>query len=152
MYVPILFFLFLGVQYNCKAQTNVEYVIYGTYAGECLGHCAHIFKFSNDTLLSDTSNDFLEYHFGRIKNYVFKGIPLNRNRYLKAKKIMDSIPPFLFTTETERFGCPDCRDQGGIYLQIKTKDALKTFTIDTDISIVPKELWNYVSLLRQSSY
>ncbi len=106
-----------------------------------------MFKLENDTLLTDTTTNFLYARFGKIDHYVYSGIPVKKEKYSNAKRIRDSIPDILLKSESKQFGGPDNRDQGGIYLEFKTSGKVKSFFIDTDTSQIPAELRNYVLLI-----
>ena len=56
----------------------------------------------------------------------------NEKKIILAKQILDSIPDFILSTQkaTERFGCPDCTDGCGIYLETKRDTAIRQFYID----------------------
>jgi len=50
------------------------------------------------------------------------------------KHIPDSL---LLTTDTiKRFGCPDCTDGGGIYLQIQQGSIVKKINIDAQTEVL----------------
>ena len=109
-------------------------------------------------MISSVSGDFSDDFF---KNYdapdsnrlVFDNKqPLRREQYLKAKEMMDSIPDIIFKSDSKIFGEPDDRDQCGIFFQIKIKDKLKTFYIDTDINAIPIELRNFANRLMDNWY
>ncbi len=136
------------------SREKIEYIIYGTYCGECVSHCAQLYKLDTNVLLFDTAFDYFKkfYSPDSDKRFGFDKQPLSQKKYLKAKKIMDSIPEILFESPNKRFGTPDEHDQCGIFLQIKTSDKLNTFYIDTNLSAIPIELRNYATLIMEYCY
>lgn len=106
-----------------------------------------MYKLNSNKLLIDTTDDY----FKNSTSLVFNDKPLSKEQYLKAKKIMDSIPEIISNSNDSTFGKPDNRDQCGIFLQIKTSGKLKTFHIDTDSSALPKELRHYAAILIKNS-
>jgi len=143
-----------GQETSMEASNKYEYVIYGEYCGECTNYCAPMFKLINNELLGDFSDDFFKNYDAPDSNrLVFDNKqPLRREQYLKAKEMMDSIPDIIFKSDSKIFGEPDDRDQCGIFFQIKIKDKLKTFYIDTDINAIPIELRNFANRLMDNWY
>ena len=137
----LLLFTLLAVKYQCTAQTKAEYVIYGTYCGMCEHNCIHTYKIQNDTLFVDSAASHK-------KDIEYRWKALSTQQYLSAKKIIDSIPDILYTSENRRvFGHPDAADQCGILVQIKIGDTVKRFDIDTFMNAIPVELRHYAKML-----
>lgn len=139
--------LLLSVSCNNKHEQKdkIDYVIFGSYAGECIRHCATMFKLENNRLLIDRTDSFFK---NREEGPTFNNDTLNRSQFKEAQFAIDSLPGILLTSYGATFGHPDDRDQGGLFVQIKKGDAIKTFYIDNDLSKVPKSLWKYVGLIR----
>jgi hypothetical protein len=53
-------------------QENIDYIIYGTYAGECYEHCSLMFKLEKEKLLLDTTDSFFKNALNKVTfgNYV----------------------------------------------------------------------------------
>jgi len=108
-------------------------IIFGRYCGECDGNCAPMFllKLNNNesTLMADFDNTF----FRSEKRFEFK-TDLNQKQNLEiAREIAKNIPDTLYNwkTDEETFGCPDCTDGCGYYLEFKTESGkVKTFNLD----------------------
>ncbi|MBK9487878.1 MAG: hypothetical protein IPO07_03120 [Haliscomenobacter sp.] len=47
--------------------------------------------------------------------------------------------------EDEVFGCPDCADQGGFYLEIKQGKSTRSWRIDTNDDQIPAYLSAYTA-------
>jgi hypothetical protein len=50
-------------------------------------------------------------------------------------------------SQSKDFGYPDQHDQGGVFVQFKMNNALKTFYIDTELDEIPSELRDYAKLI-----
>ena len=77
----------------------------------------------------------------------FKNQKLSKDKYNLAKQLLDQLPDYLKNASSSNFGCPDCRDQGKYYIEIKENSSIKKFQIDTDTSQVPGEIRAYVAKL-----
>ncbi len=62
--------------------------------------------------------------------------------------IKDSIPAIFFKTETPRkFGCPDCTDGCGLYLEVKQDSSEYIFAIDRQIGELTGEVKTFAQYL-----
>ena len=125
---------------SCKKEetttnTTVQRLVFGTYFGECLTDCVTIFALDSANVQQDTLiNTFIPI------NYVFAGVDLSNDKFEQVKHLLTDIPTELTTTPNKTYGCPDCHDQGGIYVEVTIIQAalggnvLTThkYTIDTD--------------------
>ncbi len=133
---------------NCSPpnRDNIDYVVYGTYAGECMNHCTLMFKLEKHKLLVDTTDSFFD-NSQQTERVIFKGDTLPHDDFLKAQKVMNELPRILLNSVSKDFGHPDQHDQGGIYVQFKRNNELKTFYIDTEMDKIPSELRDYAKLI-----
>ena len=128
--------------------------IFGKFCGECDGICAPMYKLSTignaSTLFGDLTNDF----FQNESNLKF-ATNLNCTENLKlAYSIMWNIPKIFNDTSTidKTYGCPDCSDGCGIYIECKTifpKTTKKVFWLDLQRNKdVTDEIYNYAQFVR----
>ncbi len=106
---------------------KIESLVFGSYAGFCLGDCEDIFKIDSNTLeRGDMTNIFSE-------GAVFKSSFTYRNdQFEQYKFLLQEIPEELIIGKDKIYGCPDCADQGGFYFLIQTRDGdKKRYNIDT---------------------
>lgn len=124
-----------------------DVVVFGKYCGFCGSNCTNMFQYNMrgnaTTLLADTTDGYLK------QNGKFQfDWPLPQDRQSVANALVKAIPASLAnaTDTLTRFGCPDCADQCGYFLQ--TTDAgtqrVRKFQFDTDTAQVPKELRSFV--------
>jgi hypothetical protein len=112
--------------FSLKGET--DYIIFGSSYGMCVGDCAVTYLLKSDGLYR--SKDYLK--TGNVSSFTEK---LSDEKFQQLKNIPSSIPSELinYTKDEETFGCPDCADQGGYYLElIREGKKHKTFRIDTN--------------------
>lgn len=117
---------------------NVDYFSFGKAYGFCIGNCATFFQIRGDKIYPD---DMERYNQTDMK---FKPEPLGFEEYNAAHKLIEDFPSYLAKNPDKTFGCPDCVDQGGIYIEIKEDGQVKRWNFDTSISSLPAEIRDYV--------
>jgi hypothetical protein len=126
---------------------KVEYLIVGSYAGECDGHCATMYKITNSALYIDTTDSYFK-GGGGDRPIRFPDRPSPLNQFQLLVPLLRQIPERLFTTDTFVWGCPDCADQGGYYVEFKYDGkAARVFHIDIlgEGGFVPKDLSSFTN-------
>ena len=63
----------------------------------------------------------------------FDFVPLPNTKFLLAKDLTEEIPEALLKEEDKTFGCPDCYDQGGIFIQAVSYTHLRAHETVLDI-------------------
>jgi len=127
-------------------RTDIDYIVYGTYAGECYGNCSIMYKLENTRLLVDTTGSFFK---NNSKEVTFGNHVLSNDDFLKAQAIRKEIPDMLLLSNSKEFGSPDHHDQGGIFIALKSGYIIKKFYIDTDLRQIPLELRDYAKLIEK---
>lgn len=132
------------------AAKNLDYILFGVYCGKCSKGCATMYQYNmrgnSNTLLVDTTDSFLKNN-----GDVICQIPIYDIEKIKlAKNVVEKIPNELLTTteETKRFGCPDCYDGCGIYLEMKQEKTIKKFYIDVDTSQLSGNMESFSEFLK----
>lgn len=136
-----------------KDSIVIEEIIFGRFCGECGGNCAPMFRLNImgnvATLWADYENDY----FKGTEYLKFK-TDLNKNNKLSiACDILKHFPQILKTMKPgeKTFGCPDCTDGCGIYVEITESGWLpinKKFRIDLYASDnVPTEITDYAKYI-----
>ena len=129
-------------------------VIFGRYCGECDENCATMFRLIMDKNNPILSADFEDTYFNLENKIEFK-TELKQERKLKiAAEIVEEVPEILYNwkTEKEKFGCPDCTDGCGYYLEfIKENGDIKIFDLDDYVETdnIPKEVLEYTHFLAE---
>lgn len=129
---------------------NLDYILFGVYCGKCTGHCATMYQYNirgnTNTLFVDTTDSFL-----RNNEDVICQMQINDSKKIElAKNVVQKIPNELLTTteQTKRFGCPNCADQCGIYLEMKQEKTIKKFYIDVDTSQLSGNMKSFAEFLK----
>ena len=118
-----------------------DYFIFGTTYGFCGGNCTHLFKIKDGRVFPDD----MEYFYGNLK---FKNTSLSSSKYLLAKPLSDNFPDYLQTHTDTVLGCPDCYDQGMVYIEIKQNLKVSWWKIDTEINSLPLEIRVYIEQMK----
>ncbi|MBC7425798.1 MAG: hypothetical protein H7321_04615 [Bacteroidia bacterium] len=84
----------------------------------------------NNTLVADHTDSYWEYKNGTPMK--FETTIQGKSATLLARQVLDSIPSFIMdsTETTQRFGCPDCKDGCGMFLEVKKDNKVRQFYID----------------------
>ena len=144
MKIGFLTSIFIGLLFSgCKKGDNsvhiskMDYIIFGHFYGECLGEgCIETFKLTDVKLYEDT----LDTYNGENLEFV----ELSSEKFEQVKDIIDYFPTKLLYEKDTRFGCPDCRDQGGVFIQYSENGTIQSWRIDTDKDEIPEYLHSFV--------
>jgi hypothetical protein len=128
-----------------KLNPNRDRLVFGSFAGYCVGErCVEIYALQDGKLYED-KND----------NYPQSGSPVDFNfellsddKFELAEDMFESIPAELLATESTTFGCPDCTDGGGVYIEIKRDTRTEIFFIDNFKNNIPEYLHPLVDNVR----
>ena len=135
----ILIGLILSITLSCQKETpeanNSNYLIFGQYYGMCFGEtCVETFKLTNGAVYEDQNDE-----------YPCQNLRFTLLNYDKFDKVRDlSIPEELLNDPTEVFGCPDCADGGGLFIQYSDNGVTKSWRIDQDKNRVPTYLHDFI--------
>jgi hypothetical protein len=130
-----------------KFNATFDYIIFGRFCGECGSNCAVMHRYNPNT--KELFADYTDSYFKKDGNIVCKTKVSDSTKIILADSICKSIPDFLInnTNLSERFGCPDCTDGCGIYVEFKQSDKTKRFYIDHHSNELQKELQTFTILL-----
>ncbi len=128
---------------SCKKSSEKledgDYILFGTFYGFCMGEeCREMYMLTIDKLYEDIDD-------GNEVEYV----ELPTDLYADVHDIKMSIPADLTALPDSTFGCPDCHDQGGVFLRIKKDDVDQSWTIDNDLDAIPTYLHSIVDLIHE---
>jgi len=110
-------------------------ITFGAYWGECIGDCAHLYKYDGEGVYKDEINNIFELTENSFSSESLEGI------LDETLLIASAIPQEIITLENEEsnsahsitYGCPDCLDQGALYLQLVQGDIIKVVMMDPAI-------------------
>ena len=124
--------------FGCKKETigcqfpfgsgDFEYFIFGTAHGMCIGDCAKIFQLEGGKLFAD---DVVEHLTS--ENVTFQTTSLPAEKVAIATELSQQFPLALLDEANGQIGCPDCHDQGKMFVKVKTADGeIRFWFIDPD--------------------
>ena len=142
--------LFILAFTSCKKETiqllkkgtnqPVSSFSFGVSHGYCIGECAKFYSIVEGQVFPDDMHRLQQ-------PLLFKPEALSNEKYLIAKDLVDSFPAYLINNPDTTFGCPDCHDQGAIYLELKSDEGVQYWNIDMDEKGQPSEIRDYVQQL-----
>lgn len=122
--------------------TKTSYLVFGHFYGECIGEgCVETFKLTNAKLFEDTVDDYSgkEFNFVELEDGTFE----------QVKDLIDFFPSQLFMEKDRIFGCPDCADGGGLFIQYSQNGNVKSWRIDQDKDNVPSYLHKFMDKVNE---
>ncbi|WP_299245390.1 hypothetical protein [uncultured Aquimarina sp.] len=144
-----LVFVAIGILCSCHSDDDNEinlsgqnYLIFGHFYGECFGEsCLETYKLTNESLFEDTVDDYSG------QNMEF--IELENDTYEQVKNLIDFFPNQLLNQNETVFGCPDCADGGGLFIQFAESGNIKSWRIDQVKDNVPSYLHNFIDKVNE---
>lgn len=138
-------------QRESAIDSKLEYMVFGVFCGECSGHCATMYRYnitdSANSLWVDTTDSYFT-NYGKIQCKILVTDP---KKSLLADSIARKIPKIFLTTTSlkETFGCPDCTDGCGIYVELGEGGTRKQFYIDYQTGKLPEPVKTFADLLKK---
>ena len=133
--------------FSCNNDDGVnivgqDFLIFGHYYGMCSGEaCVETFKLTDKELFEDTLDD---YH-GQKLDFV----PLGNEKFEQVKDLLDFFPNQLLYQKKAVFGCPDCADGGGLFIQYSKNGVIKSWRIDQTKKNVPDYLHRFMDKVNE---
>lgn len=128
---------------SCNGLTDysnkqTDYLIFGNFYGMCVGDdCVANFKLTDGDLYKDANDSY-----AGMGNFLFKKLSADKSEI--AEDLYKKVPAKLLSSKSQTFGCPDCVDQGGIYIEISQDGNVKEWKIDQDKDNIPSYLHDFV--------
>jgi len=150
--INILLSIVFGVLIvSCSKDVSTEpsesdYLIFGHYYGLCQGEtCIEIFKLESNKLLEDINDNYpggRDFYNG---NY----IALGNTKFDLVRNLMDYFPDNLLNENDTFIGCPDCVDQGGLYIEYNFNGIRKFWRIDQSKRNVQNYLHDFMDKVNE---
>jgi len=116
-------------------ETN--YLIFGHFYGECIGEiCVETFGLTDKKLFEDINDNYL----GEDLNF----IELGNDKFEEVKDLVNVFPTQLLNDNKSIFGCPDCTDSGGIFIQYSENGNVNSWRIDQIKKNIPSYLHDFM--------
>lgn len=133
--------------YSCTSNDTIEinekdYLIFGHFHGMCMGDgCIVNFKLTGDKLYEDLKKDY--------SHTKFEFVLLNNDKFEQVKNLMDFFPSKLLNEKEYTLGCPDCADQGGLFIELSKNGVIKSWRIDSQKEAVPTYLHSFMDKIKE---
>jgi hypothetical protein len=140
--------------YACKEDattaTNeeLEYLIFGRFAGECQGdQCIEIYKLEINKLYE--AEDIYPTSSSQNNSFPYQAdfTEIDNPSSAAFLELISNLPLKLFNEKEHDIGCPDCADQGGYFTEAGFASSHFNWRIDADRSAIPAYLSPYMDLL-----
>jgi len=141
-------FWILVISACSKTSTSTDdYLIFGHFHGFCHGErCNEIYQIKDTKVYEDTKDIYRSLND-------FNFIALGVEKYDSIKELSNAIPVGLWNEENEKvFGCPDCYDQGGYFIQISKNGQVKSWIFDKNLNDDPAYMHGFLNLVRDKIY
>jgi len=143
----IIYILLLSLcVYTCSSDDSNnnegDYLIFGHFYGMCGGNgCVVTYKLTDDGLLEDTTKEYPGTNF----NF----IPMGQNEFEAVNDLMDYFPSELLNVNEDFIGCPDCADQGGVFIEYSKNGTTDNWRIDQYKNNVPDYLHAFMDKVNE---
>ena len=132
---------------NVDQAVAIDYLSFGHFYGECMHEqCVEIFLLKDGSLYEDQ----LDKYPSRMQIYEGDFILIDQRNVSAVMDLVESFPPKLLEAKERVFGCPDCADQGGLYLECETGGEKKYWIIDQNLNSIPAYLHEFVNKINDN--
>jgi len=141
-----ILFLFISCDNEEAEPADGEYILFGTFAGYCVGeHCIDIFKLTDEALYEDANDNYPSNYEAYEGNFS----KLDDSKFELVKTLRESIPSQLLSETDTIIGMPDATDGGGVYFAVKTDQGVRFWLIDQIDEYVPEYLKSFKNEINQ---
>ena len=127
-------------------SSSFEHLLFGHFYGECLGdECIELFRLETEKLFEDD----LDQYPHRDKAYQGNYVELSTEKFNQVKDLKDHFTLALLAEDRIIFGCPDCADQGGLYLEYGVEGQSAFWILDNNQAEIPNYLHGFVDKVHE---
>jgi hypothetical protein len=119
--------------YAKDMSKEITQLVLGVFCGECNNDCARMYRYSVIGNKESLSVDYTDSYFQNgVDSMVFETEIVDLKKKELFQDLIKHIPKHILLREKSNqiFGCPDCNDGCGIYLEIMQNQAVKRIKID----------------------
>ena len=128
---------------DCITLNEQNYLVFGHFYGLCAGEgCVETYKLTDMKLYEDLIDDYSG------QNLEF--VELENETFAQVNDLVDFFPNQLLSEEETVFGCPDCSDGGGLFIQYSDNGNLKSWRIDQFQNNVPSYLHAFIDQVNEA--
>jgi len=119
-----------------------DYLVFGHFYGECGGEgCIETYALTADKLYEDTADRYIATDF--------EFVELPAEKFDLVIGLENSFPQEILNETDNTFGCPDCGDWGGIYLEYVKDGERKSWRIDVMLDDIPAYMRDFVTEIQE---
>jgi hypothetical protein len=119
-----------------------NFLVFGHFYGMCGGEeCVETYKLTDLKLYEDILDDYS----GQNLDFV----ELDNETFEQINDLVDFFPNQLLNETDTVFGCPDCSDGGGLFIQYSDNGNLKSWRIDQFQENVPSYLHSFIDKVNE---
>jgi hypothetical protein len=152
MRTQLLFFLTFLSLAGCRdgreemePQLSDGTFLFTKYHCFCSGSCISGYRLSNNELFYGTGQGCDP------ATLEFETTPLAQADADLAIALRDALPASMFTSPEEIYGCPDCGDWGGYYVEFQQNGGTtRMWRLDTQFSSLPPEVKAFAEKIQQT--
>ncbi len=145
IYLLIIFFISTSCNKTEEVDVNkFDYLIFGHFYGECEGEsCIETYMLTDTKLFEDKRDNYF------LDNAQLDFVQLDQDKYESVKDLPEYLPTALLVEGEEVFGCPDCGDWGGLFVQYSKDNVVKSWRIDQMKDNVPQSLHQFIDKINE---
>lgn len=119
--------LLLGVSRAAAQRVTLDKLVFGTYYGMCRTDCINIYCVESNQLYRDDSVTYgkLDWFY-----YFTPSRKMDAAKQKIARGLLGQVPMELLSRNRTTIGCPDCADQGGIFIKAMSGPVSATLKLD----------------------
>jgi hypothetical protein len=126
-----------------------SYLVFGTFAGLCQHNCVNYYLLDMQERMLYRLKSQENPSTGKDLDLLnAERMQLPGKDFQLAKRLADTLPNQIIEESDATIGCPDCLDQGGIYLSFSESGVIYEFLLDTRKEAIPTYLQNYADDLK----
>jgi hypothetical protein len=130
---------------TANSLTIHDYLIFGTYYGECADSCVNIYYLrSDEKQLFVASEPKYPVYKADSFPYGLHFVTVSQQKYELAKELINKVPENLLRESKRVIGEPDATDQGGVYVEVNHRYMMHKYYIDTNKEAIPAYLHDFV--------
>ena len=127
---------------DCTTINEQNFLVFGHFYGMCGGEeCVETYKLTDLKLYEDILDDYS----GQNLDFV----ELDNETFEQINDLVDFFPNQLLNETDTVFGCPDCSDGGGLFIQYSDNGNLKSWRIDQFQENVPSYLHSFIDKVNE---
>ena len=131
---------------DCIGPDISGYLVFGQFYGFCVGeNCVQIYKLEYNRLLTDTNKEYP----GRTDFYQGSYVDIDNAYFEQVKDLLDYFPEEMLNESDTIFGCPDCSDQGGMYIEYNFNGIRKFWILDNFTTNVPPYMHTFMEQVNE---